>query len=401
MAMKPFDRRVIRTRERPLSTDLNELATWLHYSLTETLDQMASRREVSFLTDAPGSLGPYTCFMGDGFRVKATVGAGGSREIKVSKGLGFWVDAADTTSGIGSGDSPPLTGVDDARRYRPLVLDADQAITVPTGDGTHPRIDIIEVKLARRQADSLSRQILNTTTGQFDPTAVNKTLTFSFDGQLDTNGTGAGTAYINLKTGTPAAVPTAPTVTAGYVKIAEIDMAQSASEVVDAKATAPHNTIRDQRLIFAPHGQLSVAGAAGVSFATAQVTSHSVMLPPGCKAAMYRFDTGKYRVVVVAGGDAAFAALSARVNMLVTAADAAGGGPFFYAQLIGKKSDVMGTSMRNTLATSANVFPKIYVAENQRYVEFEFMETSQSAAITGAAAKTTNYEFDWALDIRM
>ena len=174
MADKPFDRRVYRQRERPVSTDLNENSSWSHMSTMEIMDRLQGRRIAT--TEAAQALVPYTSFMGDGFRVEPASPL--AMSVTIRPGLGFFVDAADAPTDIGSGDAVPMTGVDDISRLKPLVLSATETINVPSAHPANPRIDIVEVKTSRRQTDSSNREILNAGTGIFASNAVNKTLTF-------------------------------------------------------------------------------------------------------------------------------------------------------------------------------------------------------------------------------
>lgn len=266
MANKPFDRTVINVRERPLSSDINLLATYQDLALRSVVDQLHSTR--SRTIGDPTSQGPYTGFVGDGFRVKAKSPA--ALAIKVSAGIGFYLDAADVPVDIGS-----VSGVNDTARYKPLSLSADEEIVVPAPDPVNPRIDIIEVKIDRRLQDPLARDIFDVGTSTFVGGVVNKALSFYHDGRQGTvNSPNPSTTGIGYKTGVAAGAPAVPATTAGYIKIAEIQVGAAVANITDLK-------IRDCRPQLAPNGSFLVSAHV---VRTAGVVTAKIFAPPGVKA---------------------------------------------------------------------------------------------------------------------
>lgn len=240
MANNPLDQEIINVRERPLSNDINLVGSYASQSMRFIMRHLFSRR--TSIADALSS--PTTGFIGDGFWVRESAPA--ALTVTLRPGLG-WLDVP--------GDVPididGVSGLNDLERYKPAVLSAAQTLTIAVADPVNPRIDIVEIKLDRRRADSTSRDVLNPATGVFAPDTVEKTLEFSLDGRTGNVTTPvASTAGISVVAGTPGAVPVAPPTTAGYVKIAEI--------LVDAlAATITENRIIDYRdLLYGPMGHI-------------------------------------------------------------------------------------------------------------------------------------------------
>lgn len=259
MANNPFDRTVINPRERPLSQDINQAQSEHDYTLRAFLQQLFSVRNAALIDSSV----PTTGFVGDSYKVRVSSPA--ALSVQVSAGYGFRYDPSDLPTDIGG-----ALALDDRSAYKPLVLLAPQTIAVPAADPVNARIDIVEVAQDRRAQDPASRDILDPTTGVFTPNLVNKILAFNQDGRTSVN----GAAKINYKTGTPAGSPVAPAVTAGYTKIAEVD--------VPALATAVNlGQIRDLRTILAPNGVRR--GAFVYSLATPSTqTLLQAFAPPGC-----------------------------------------------------------------------------------------------------------------------
>src|SRR5574337_192482 len=136
--------------------------------------------------------------------------------VLLKAGIGFLDAPSDVPTSVGG-----IVGADDLSPYKPLPLNADMAIAIDAAPSAgNERIDIIEVKQDRRVENPLSRDVLNTGTGLFVPTLVNKTLAFSLDGR---NGRvvspSNSTTGVGYKVGVAAAVGTAlaPATTSGYV----------------------------------------------------------------------------------------------------------------------------------------------------------------------------------------
>jgi hypothetical protein len=252
MPDKPFDQTIINPRERPLSSDINQLQSQLYYALRTVL-----------LNWTRGEAGYPTGFLGDGFRLYAA----GGMTVGVTAGVGF-----QRVAGSGALDIGGVVGLNDLSELKPLLLSAAPTFTVPTPDATHPRYDIVEVKYDRRVENPLSRDILNIVTGQFSPTLVPKTLSFLLDGLTSTN----GSSPINYKTGTPAASPTLPTTTAGYVRLGHVYVPAGAASITS-------ENIADRRPLLQPDGQLVASWSCQITTSVNPPTigNVSIIAPPG------------------------------------------------------------------------------------------------------------------------
>lgn len=270
MGNNAWDRTIIVQRERPLSSDINAGWSQADRTLREILRSAFAKRA----SNASGSNAPATGFVGDGFLVGAQSPA--AMAVNVRAGYGFMDDLANIAVDIGS-----ALNLNDLSAYKPMMLGQQQSLNVPAADPSNPRIDIIEVAYDRYVTDNASRDVLDTGTGNFVATLVNKTLSWLQDGRTSLN----GSAKINYKTGTPAGSPSAPSVTAGYVKIAEIR--------VDAAATTiAQNKVNDTRpLIFMGGGFGRASGRIQLAMTGSPpaVTLDYLNAPPGVSVA---FTTG-------------------------------------------------------------------------------------------------------------
>lgn len=203
MADKLFDRTVFNPLERPLSTDQNQLQSQLSAGQFAILERMMMPRAAGSL-----SMGGSAVFHGSSFGAAAISGM----TIALVDGVGIIRDPT-LLGGIGG-----IGGLNDITQCYPAYLAAAQTFAVPTADATNPRIDIIEVRLDRRLENPLTRDVFDPALEVFNPTLLNKSLTYDLYGRTSIN----GSAALNYKTGTPAGSPSAPSVTAGYHKIAGV-----------------------------------------------------------------------------------------------------------------------------------------------------------------------------------
>lgn len=230
MAGNPFDRTPLHSLERWTSQDFNTQGTQHDYALRYALQSLLAANS-----------GFQPGFLGNGYRVVPNSPAGMS--VLVSAGLGLASDPADVPTNIGG-----IVGLNDQASVKPLVLTAPQQFTVPANASGNPRIDIIEVRIDRRLENPSSRLVFDSGVGGFVPDTVDKTLAYTHDGRLGTVATpAASTAGLSYKTGTPAGSPVAPATTAGYTKIAEINVAAGAASI-----TALH--LVDTRRLLGPSG---------------------------------------------------------------------------------------------------------------------------------------------------
>lgn len=288
MPNNAFDRTIINVRERPLSTDINQLQS----QLDRVLRAQINKYFVGRASDSSDAFNTPTVarFFGDSFKVRAKNPVSGL--VEVTPGLGYFPNSADVPTAIDS-----IVGLDDLELMKPLVLNAAQSFTVPTADPTNPRIDIIEVKYNRDTGNPLSRDILDPTTGAFVSSTVDKTLTFTLDGLTGSVVSPAGsTAAISYKKGVAAGSPTVPATTSGYVKIAEIRVAALATTFDD-------NVIGDFRRIAIPHNAFNFF----VQYTTATAGSPPTLVrtnaPPGVKVCVVN-DVSEPDIYLVAGDTA-------------------------------------------------------------------------------------------------
>lgn len=221
MSDNSFDRTVINSRERPLSSDINQALSQDALTLREIL------RFLSFSNEG---------FVGDGFFASSTAN---NLELNLGPGIGWIFDAAQ----IATSPIDGVSGLLDKSPFLPVALLNSQLVTLsaPPAAGQE-RYDLIEVRLHRRRQDPASRDVLNAGTGVFDPTIVQKILAFNLDGNVGTVLTPANsTAAISVKRGADAPTGTAvvPSVTTGYRAVAVV--------YVPNGTTTLANKIRDAR----------------------------------------------------------------------------------------------------------------------------------------------------------
>lgn len=268
MSGKPFDREVINSRERPLSSDVNEIGSYADLALRETLLNIYSSR-LSVSSDSRSIQPPsgFLAFIGSAFKVRSATGM----QVTLDAGLGFVNDNTPIASFGGIG------GVDDLSLIKPLSLTATETISVPAADLSNPRWDIIEVQTDRRYTDATSRDIFNPSAAAFQPGVVNKTLSYNQNGRSTVNGIGS----INYKTGTPASSPVAPAADIGYVPIARVFVPANSTQV---GATA----CMDLRRMMFPGGHMRVAGTIKIGSAAASIGM--LEAPPGVEVGAYLFN---------------------------------------------------------------------------------------------------------------
>ena len=282
MANNPFDREVINPRERPLSGDINSIASFYDATLRQMMRALY-RGPSRSLNSANTGIG----YVKSGFQADAFMPvANGTDKIKLVSGVGFINDPTDIPASISG-----IVGLDDTDPYKPLVL-TDTAAESVTGITIAPspvnsRIDIIEVKTTRLLGSPTSRDILNPGTGIFAPGVVNKKLSFTLDGTVSTNCSGG----INVKQGVPAVSPVEPATDAGYTKIAAIRVPNGGAALI------PQLNVIDYRQVLLPGGRLFISG----NFIPGP--SVDVTAPPGVKATFgLQVSPPDVFVYIVAGG---------------------------------------------------------------------------------------------------
>jgi len=269
MATNPFERVIINRRERPLSGDINEAQSQIDHAIRELAMRMFQGRTAAANDSA---LTPLTGFVGEALKVRPSNPA--SMVVRLPSGLGFMYDAASWSSGI--------DGIDDLCPWKPIVLMSDLTITIGTAPGSpNSRYDIIEVINKRVATDSASRDVLNETTGIFDPTIVQKTLSpILLSSDIGTVVAPAdSTTPIGYKKGIASSgTPAVPATTSGYTKIAQI-LVGSGVSTIDA------DVIQDLRKMLYPGNVLDFSAVVSMPTASTTVpTLSAVQAPPGVQA---------------------------------------------------------------------------------------------------------------------
>lgn len=223
-----FSRVLVPVRQRPSSTDLNRLQTYLEQNFRWILAGLSSpawsgdpATTVDF--QARGEYAPVGFYRG-GFYV--TPGTG-PLDVRVNAGAGCALsgpaDATDIDSASGA------DWLQSSAFGAPLVLSAFQNFTCPAAPAVgSSRIDIIEVRADYLAGSPATVGILNTATRVFDPTVKNKKLGWDLAGRTGTvNAPAASTAPISYVRGVTVvgalSAATEPAATSGYIKIGRIN----------------------------------------------------------------------------------------------------------------------------------------------------------------------------------
>lgn len=292
MADKPFDQTIINLRERPVSADIDRAQSQVHRTIRDVLREMLGTR-TSFTSSLAAR---RSAFVGDSFQVVPQSPIG--MQVIVRPGIGFF-DVIDAATGING-----VAGLDDLSPCKPIVLMNQVAFTVPAAPaGPNTRVDIIEARLERRVEDLGNRDVLQTIgadKGKFLTANVYKTMGFTHDGHTgNVTSPTASTAALSYKAGVAANPGVAPGVTAGYIKIAEINVGSGVASIDD-------DAIIDRRLLHAPGGVLHMSAKFRLQYnaGTPIVTMKSLQTPAGCKfcvSAPAASARGEYRLFFLAG----------------------------------------------------------------------------------------------------
>ncbi len=289
MGFGDFFRRVlIPVRQRPSSADLNALQ-WRQQA-TDLALSGAAYGQNGF--SAPGSLSPDTAlgargFAGGGFFV-AVDPASPPFGVYVQSGFGYNYFGPATATNIDSNQSADWEL--NARWAVPLTLSQNQSFTVPAPPAVgSSRIDIIEVRADYLANDPQTVGIFNVGTEVFNPTVLNKSLTWDLYSRTGSvNAPNPSTACISYVTGQTAVgaitAATEPTTTAGYIKIAQINLDASGGAI----AAVTQGMIADHRPLLFPQSTLTIAGrftTAGVAGGLGSINFDSIEAPPGVRVA--------------------------------------------------------------------------------------------------------------------
>jgi hypothetical protein len=175
---------IYNTRERALSTDLNDTTNLIHRGLMQALKAVLGERS--------GVI--------EGFET-TIVGVG--LDVTVSPGIAL------LNTGGSTADDSDFTWIE---------LDAADTVTLPAADGANPRWDVIEVEENDAVILSTPRDIFDPSTGTFTPQAVTKRR--------------GSSPTLSVRSGTPAATPLLPAGIAGRIPLAYIRVPAAAVNLV-------------------------------------------------------------------------------------------------------------------------------------------------------------------------
>lgn len=356
MSNAAFDRPIVNQLEKPISTDVNLVAAYAMNTLTELLRCQNRVRGgnliASGLSGASGSglaadIGRG--FVGDGFMPYWSSGM----QLKLRAGLGFYTNSAAIQRSIGS-----VSGLDDVSMWQPLVIQQDQTLTVPPNTSGAARIDLIEVRVARRQTNPAETYTLAPTTGAFGSGQLNKTLTYALDDDIGVfDETGPSTTAIGYRVGV---LPDdAPTVSPGYIAIGYVYVPDGTTSTLSDAA------VYDYRRILLGSGlpiTVRVAfngGASGGLLDSATI----VHAPPGIEVAVVDDAASAYAgfSVYVFAGDSATASayLPARLLTIGSHGDSGTTTSFLVLnQVSGPIADRVDATDVTNLADTGIVSPK-------------------------------------------
>ena len=282
MSKRPFDRDVIRPLEGPKSVDFNRITgEGANAGLMHLLRSVGGPESSLSNTDTDAD---FFGFYGAGFLVLPTSPA--STSVRILAGMGAKRDALDQPSGIGGVD-----GLDEINDVKPVVLRTDiPTVAVPTPPASpDQRIDIIEVAIRRDLYDTTATNFLQLPSATRSALSVTKTLSYAVDpSQVPityVTDPAASTSPISYKIGQPGNPPTAPAVTPGYVKIAQI--------LVDNVVNNPAGTVRqvhiaDHRRMLFLGGSATFSLTASFPLAGGAPTVLNAAVPPGIRLAISR-----------------------------------------------------------------------------------------------------------------
>lgn len=286
MAIGDFFRRVlIPVRQRPSSEDLNALQWSADASVLGLAGSVfgASNTTVGLTPSSRYSSNGPSGFYAGGFWCVLN-GSSPPFGIQLNAGTGFSYAGPVTATDIDSAQ-----GADwgyEGQWGAPLVLSETQTFTVPAPPAVgSSRIDIIAVTSLYLATDPQTVGIFDPGSSVFNPSVVNKSLTWDLRGRTQTiNAPAVPTAGISYIVGQSAVggitAATEPSVPVNYMKVARINLDASGGAI----AALTDSMIVDMRRPLLPQGILSVSGQATIPGVLAGVGSealNSVQLPPG------------------------------------------------------------------------------------------------------------------------
>lgn len=253
------DRPVINARERPLSSDINDLisaANTTAFGLA--YGHLSQSVGPGISTTYPELGGLYHGFFGTGFRCVAGTGM----QVTLLSGHGL-VNTALYAGGLAT-NIDSVQGLNNYQWLSPVVLANNLNITVPAAPSSpNNRIDIIEIKADYDLTDAQSRDVFDTATETFVATSVNKLFTWLLNSSDVSTVTSpaSSTGAIGYKVGVAASSPSAPSVTSGYIKVAEIRVNNGTVAITNLMVADVRRLLSPSGFMFAQaYCQVSAAG---------------------------------------------------------------------------------------------------------------------------------------------
>jgi hypothetical protein len=340
MADNPFDHTNYGLRERPVSADWNQLSSQLYMTIREVHRYLHDTR-VSNISSAAQSV---NSFHDAGLSVVPSSPA--AMSVIVSSGLGFLYAPTDIPTNLGATD---LESVDDLSPYKPLLVQSPLTFAVPVAPASpNSRIDIIEVRNPRRLENTIPRRQLDPNTLQYDDHVFFKTLAY----QIDNTQMGVVTdpassiAPLSYKVGTAANPGLVPTTSPGYIKIAEILVANTTTSITGSN-------IVDRRTLLGVGGVVRAESRFRLQWNSGSptVTHIAMTAPPGVQVSVLPLTAGRGSATVwITAGEIAAA------SMTVTGASLVGSGPppmHFGQQVVGG----VGSNLVQSLSSGAFTTP--------------------------------------------
>jgi hypothetical protein len=351
VANNPFDRIPLYALEKPFADDVNQLQTQSDYALRWALQFIGSYQP--FNTFASGAAGQG--FIGDSFRLVSV----SSMSIGILAGVGFVPGTGGQPTNIGG-----ALNMNDPETLKPVVMTGLNSVTVPAADPTNPRIDIVEVTNQHiALVDNQTRDVLNLATDTFIPTLLPKLLTWILNGTANVSVN--GTAAINLKMGTPAGSPTAPTVDAGYTKVGEIYVRAATASILSSD-------LNDTRPLWLPGGVGMIQAQVSVNLATGALTNFVARAPVGAHVvATPHGSSGSYGVKWYVWGGNILPAVAGATNIpfSVTASDDTRLTPSTGTQLVQCSGEAYAAATGDNIAVSSTGVPSGATIGTNQFVE--------------------------------
>ncbi len=373
------DRPIINPRERPLSSDINDLASSVHNSITSMAYLILAQYGgigVSSTYPEEGYLA-WGCF-GNAFRVVPS----SAMQVAITGGLGL---ARTTLYGPGSYETN-ISSVQGLNNYQVLSYLYTNGVNINISaapSSPNNRIDIIEVKADYTLTGAETRDVFDTATETFVGTSVNKLFTWRLTSSdvSTVNAPASSTGAIGYKVGVAGSSPSAPSVTSGYVKIAEIYVANGTTTITNLM-------IADHRRLLAPGGMLEATAFCQVSPTTPSASSGSYKTgTPGLRHFTFWDSTNSTVCWVLFPGKQAVAATAFADAQYLRAADTVDTNFYVMQQLVGSVGTIAAGDAIQTAATAAG----IDVGPSTKYLKFVFNLRHQTSGTTNQTPDVDPY----------